>query len=279
MVEGIVMENTNNTEQNALNEESIVRKLPPKQLESVKDKKLEVKGNTQQSGQIKIRTNFNETAFFFPQLKTDSEGNIIIKFTAPESLTRWKFMGFAHTQDLKFGKITEEIVTQKKLMVVPNAPRFFREGDKIIFTAKVSNISEIDVEGEAKLLLFNAIDMQPINNKVGNSKETINFKCEKGKSTLVSWQIEIPEGIGAITYRVTAKTANFSDGEEMAIPVLSNRMMVTESMPLPINGNQSKDFKFDKLINSASSTTLRNHKLTLEYTSNPAWYAIQALLA
>ncbi len=103
-----------------------------------------------------MRTNFNETAFFFPHLKTDEEGNIVIKFTVPESLTKWKIMGLAHTKDLMYGQVRKELVTQKDLMIVPNAPRFFRENDKITFTAKISNISEKDLNGDAKILFFDA---------------------------------------------------------------------------------------------------------------------------
>ncbi len=226
---------------------------------------------------VKLRQNFNETAFFFPHLETNEDGDVVIKFTAPESLTKWKMLGFAHTKDLMYGFTQNELVTQKDLMVVPNAPRFFREGDNISFSAKVSNISDKSLKGEAKINFFNAVTMEPVDNLVGNNNPVVSFSVEKGQNAALSWDIKIPEGIGAITYRIYAKSGNFSDGEEMTIPVLTNRMLVTESMPLPINGNQTKKFSFDKLINSGSSTTLRSQKLTLEFTSNPAWYAIQAL--
>jgi uncharacterized protein YfaS (alpha-2-macroglobulin family) len=226
---------------------------------------------------VKARTNFNETAFFYPQLKTNEEGDVIISFTIPEALTKWKMMGLAHTKDLKTGTIQNELVTQKQLMVVPNAPRFLREGDEITFTAKISNLVENDLEGVAELKLFNAITMQPVDAKFKNKKTKRSFKVKAEQSTLVSWDISIPEGVQAVTYRVVAKAGNFSDGEEKALPILTNRMLVTESLPLPVRGNQSKTFKFNKLLDSGKSKTLRNHKLTLEFTSNPAWYAIQAL--
>ena len=227
-------------------------------------------------GNIKARTNLNETAFFFPQLETNEVGEIIVKFTIPEALTKWKFMAMAHTKDLKVGYITEEVVTQKKLMVMPNAPRFMREGDKMTFTAKVSNLAEKDLSGNAQLLLFNAITMKPIDALFKNDKAIIPFTTKKGQSARLAWNIIIPEGVEAVTYRVVAKAENFTDGEEMALPILTNRMLVTESMPLPSKGVGTKDFTFTKLINSSSST-LKHHKLTLEYTSNPAWYAIQAM--
>ncbi len=226
---------------------------------------------------VKARTNFNETAFFYPQLKTNKEGDVIISFTIPEALTKWKMMGLAHTKDLKTGTIQNELVTQKQLMVVPNAPRFLREGDEITFTAKISNLVENDLEGVAELKLFDAITMQPVDAKFKNKKAKKTFSVKAEQSTLVSWDISIPEGIQAVTYRVVAKAGNFSDGEEKALPILTNRMLVTESLPLPVRGNQTKTFKFNKLLDSGKSTTLRHHKLTLEFTSNPAWYAIQAL--
>lgn len=249
-----------------------------------------VPGSGKQAGSgnlsnVAARSNFAETAFFYPQLETDKDGNVIVKFTIPEALTKWKMMGFAHTKDLKFGTIEKELVTQKELMVVPNAPRFFRENDKMEFSAKIQNLSEGDIVGKADIFLYDATTMKEITTKmveaVHGQFNTIgerDFTAGKGKSTVVSWNISIPEGVGAITYKVVAKAGNFTDGEEMALPVLTNRMLVTESMPLPIRGNQTKTFRFEKLINQSNgSTTLRNHKVTLEFTANPAWYAVQSL--
>ncbi len=228
---------------------------------------------------VQVRTNFSETAFFYPALQTDEQGNIIVKFTIPESLTRWKMLGLAHTNDLKTGTIQNELVTQKDLMIVPNAPRFFRENDELVFTAKISNISKENLNGTAQIQFFNALTMQPIDNELFTKSETAqkSFEAKAGQSTLVSWKIHIPDnGTEAITYRIMAKSGDFSDGEEMALPVLKNRMLVTETMPLWVRGNESKTFEFSKLLNH-KSTTLRHQNLTLEITSNPAWYAVQAL--
>lgn len=247
-------------------------------------------GGKEQLKEVKARSNLAETAFFFPQLQTNEKGEIIIKFTIPEALTRWKMMGLAHTQNLEIGQIQKELVTQKELMVMPHAPRFFRENDQIAFTAKVSNLSEGDLNGKAQLYLYDATTMQDITRRVleqmhGSGSEVedanngvVSFTAKKGQSAALSWNLSIPEGIGAIQYKVVASAGKFSDGEEAALPVLSNRMLVTETMPLPIRGNQSKEFRFDKLLSQANgSTTMRNHKLTLEFTSNPAWYAVQSL--
>ena len=238
---------------------------------------MDYRGGDAPTAPVQIRTNFNETAFFYPQLTTNENGEVVVSFTVPESLTKWRIMSFAHTKDLKYGTMEKELVTQKDLMVMPNAPRFFREGDKIQFSAKVSNLSDKELNGTAQLQLFDAVTMQPIDGDLQNTKPVINFNVKAGESAPLYWDLFIKEGTQAITYRIIAKAGNFSDGEENAIPVLSNRMLVTETLPLPIRGKSEKTFNFEKLINSKNSTTLRNHKLTLEFTSNPAWYAIQAL--
>lgn len=234
---------------------------------------------------IKARSNFNETAFFFPQLQTNEKGEVIIKFTVPESLTKWKVMGLAHTKDLKTGRFEKEVVTQKDLMVQPNAPRFFRENDKITFISKISNLSETELSGMAELKLYDALTDKEISAQlieaVSGKFPTIgsrDFSVKKGQSTAIEWTLMIPEGYPAIKYKVVAKAGNFTDGEEVAVPVLTNRMLVTESMPMPIRSNQTKEFNFTKFITqNNNSTTLKNHSYTLEFTANPAWYAVQAL--
>ena len=229
--------------------------------------------------EVKTRTNFSETAFFIPDLKTNENGEIIVKFTIPESLTRWKFMGLAHTKDLKYGITRNELITQKELMLLPNPPRFFRENDEIEFPVKISNVSDKVLSGKAQIEFFDAITMKPLASIFKNQNEatTFDISIPAGQNTSLKWKLKIPEGVGAITYKVVAKAGNFSDGEENTLPVLTNRMMVTEAFPLPIRGKTSKTFEFTKLKNFKNSNTLRNHKLTLEFTSNPAWYAVQAL--
>lgn len=227
---------------------------------------------------IQIRKNLVETAFFYPQLASNDKGEIVLKFKAPEALTRWKLMALAHTKDLKYGQIEKTLVTQKDLMVFVNAPRFLREGDSMEFAAKISNITDTDLSGSAELHFFDAFTMQPVDQLLNLQQTDKPFSTTKGGSASVSWEIKIPEGLQAVVYRITASSGSFSDGEEAAIPVLTNRMLVTESLPLPVKGNQQKTFTFDKLLNSAkASSTLKNYRLSVEFTSNPAWYAIQAL--
>jgi len=226
---------------------------------------------------IKARKNFNETAFFFPNLKTNEKGEIIISFKVPEALTKWKMLGLAHTKDLRIGTVTNELVTQKELMVIPNLPRFMRENDKIIVTSKVSNLGENETTGQAQLYLFDALTNKPVDNLFGNKSAVLSFTVKKGQSANLSWELNVPEGIEALTCKIVAQAGKFSDGEENVIPVLTNRMLVTESMPLPIRGKNTKKFTFTKLLNSGSSSTLKHQKVTLEFTANPAWYAVQAL--
>ncbi|MCP4151245.1 MAG: hypothetical protein GY757_26110, partial [bacterium] len=229
---------------------------------------------------VKARTNFQETAFFYPHLETGKDGTMTLSFTVPEALTKWKMLGFAHTKDLKFGLATNQLVTQKEMMVVPNTPRFFREGDKLELSAKIVNLSKETRRGTAKLMLFETATMQPVDKSFENKIPVKTFNAARGQSDLVTWRLVIPENIAAVTYRLVAVSGNYSDGEEQAVPILKNRMPVTETLPLPVPAGKSKEYVFKKLVNTAKatkSTTLRHHKLTLEFTTNPLWYAVQAL--
>jgi len=224
-----------------------------------------------------IRKNFQETAFFMPVLKTNSKGEIIIAFEVPDSLTKWHFMGLAHTKDLKIGQISKYLTTVKELMVTPNVPRFLREGDTVILSTKISNMSEKKMTGQVELKLFDSLTMKAIDKDYGNEGALKKFSVKANGNTSVDWKVKVPMMAGTLTWRIVASSGKLSDGEENALPVLSNRMLVTESLPLPINGKETKDFKFKKLIESGSSKTISNHKLTLEFTSNPTWYAVQAI--
>lgn len=227
---------------------------------------------------VEVRNNFNETAFFYPHLLTDDNGEVSVSFTIPQALTRWKMFGFAHTKDLKYGFIDNVLTTRKDLMITSNTPRFFRENDQITFSAKITNMSGRDLNGTAQLLIFDAVTMKPVDSLFQNSNNKIRFTVKKDLSTPVHWDLDIPENISGICYRIVARADNFSDGEEKIIPVISNRILITEPVPLAINEKGTINFTFNKLLNqNDSSVTLKNHKLTLEFTSNPVWYAIQAL--
>lgn len=225
-----------------------------------------------------VRTNLKETVFFMPDLRTDEEGNVVIQFKMNEALTKWKFLLFAHTKDLQIGSSTKMVQTQKELMVLPNAPRFLRETDEVVYTAKISNLAEEDLSGVAKLNLFDASSRQPVDESFGLGSDDKAFEVKAGQSTLVSWRLKIPaNGMAAVVHRVTAKAGDFADGEESVMPVLSNRMLVTEAITLPLRSEEARTFTFESLKRSGDSKTLTHHALSLEFTSNPAWYAVQSL--
>lgn len=231
--------------------------------------------------EVQVRTNFDETAFFYPHLRTDKDGNVLISFTMPESLTRWKLLGFAHNTDLMSGFFEKYVQTSKKLMVVPNVPRFLREGDELVLSAKVVNMDSITQCGNVTLQFFNAADNQPVDMILGDNG--MPFDVKPGASQEVHFRVLVPQGLGAVTCRIVARnleTPAFADGEERTLPVLTNRILITESLPLHISGKGSKSFTFERLKNSFAanaSTTLTTQSLTLEFTPNPIWYAIQAM--
>jgi hypothetical protein len=246
------------------------------------------KEKTDLSG-IQIRKNFNETAFFFPDLQTDKEGNISFSFTMPEALTQWKLQLLGHTTDARFVQSSRTVVTQKELMVIPNAPRFFRQGDNMEFSVKISNLGDKELTGQAQLQMLNAATMQPVDGWFKNVFPNQYFTVAAGQSTALKFPIEIPYLYNdAVMYRVIAKAspdgkglAAVGDGEEMAIPVLTNRMLVTESFPLNLRGTDYKGFtwnRFKQLSAEAEKTVgVDHHSITVEYTTNPAWYAVQSL--
>lgn len=233
-----------------------------------------------------LRTNFNETAFFFPDLKTDSAGNIAFTFTMPEALTQWKFMAFAHTPNLAMGYAGRTTITQKELMVQPNPPRFLREKDSTWFSAKVVNMGDKLINGFAKLELFDAATHQPVDALFQNAVPVKGFAVAAGQSIAVRFRMNIPADFNSVLlYRISATSSEqvngkiLADGEENLLPVLSNRMLITESMPLNMKGSGTKKFKFEKLLQSpaGNKTTLKHYALTVEYTANPVWYAVQSL--
>lgn len=226
--------------------------------------------------QVKARTNLSETAFFFPNLKTDKKGNLSFNFTSPEALTAWKFRLMAHNKEALSGYLEKNVITQKELMVIPNFPRFFREKDSIVITAKVANMTTEDKTGIAQLQFFDATTMQTVDITMANSNSLKNFNINPMGNTTVSWKVYIPEGLQGIHYKILAKAGNYSDGEESILPVLTNNILVTESIPIWVRENSKKEYTFENLKNSVSPT-LKNHQFTFEYTSNPAWIAIQSL--
>lgn len=223
-----------------------------------------------------LRTDFRETAFFFPDLLTDRDGNVVLRFTMPDALTRWSFMGLAHTTDLKTAQFTRSTITQKPLMVVPNLPRFLRQGDRITLTAKVNVVEGGTLKGNARLELFDPTTNKSVNEFFGLKKSERAFTAAPGSSAVVSWSITVPEKLDVVAVRITATAGSLSDGEERPLPILTDRVLVTESLPIAVTKAGTKTFELKSLLN-AQSSTLRHQSLKLEYTPNPAWYAVQAL--
>ena len=228
--------------------------------------------------QVPARKNLDETAFFFPHLISDPTGVVRIEFTIPEALTEWRFLGFAHDSQMRSGFLTDTTVTAKDLMVEPNPPRFVREGDIIEFTVKVTNQSAARQTGKVSLTLADARTLEPRDEALDNQSPEQTFDVPSQESRTYSWRLNIPDECDFLTYRAVGATSRLSDGEEGYLPVLSRRIMVTESLPLPVRGPQTKEFEFTKLLNSGQSQTLINQSLTVQMVSQPAWYAVMALL-
>lgn len=226
---------------------------------------------------VSARKNLQETAFFFPQLMSSEDGTVKLQFTMPEALTEWRFLGFAHDQQLRNGLLTGTTVTAKDLMVEPNPPRFLREGDVIDFPVKVSNQSASRQKGVVRLTFQDARTGDSVDGQLENSINEQRFDIPSGESMTLSWRISVPDGAGFLIYRAVGSTGRLSDGEEGMLPVLSRRVLVTDSLPLPIRGKQKKAFRFDRLLAAGESDSIEHQSLTLQMVSNPSWYAVMSL--
>ncbi len=227
--------------------------------------------------QVVARKNLQETAFFLPQLTSDSNGVVEMTFTMPEALTEWRFLGFAHDRKLRSGLLEGRAITSRDLMVQPNPPRFLRSGDVLEFTSRVFNRSESTLSGRVRLSLAFALNDESADEALGNSEPGREFEVPAKESRTYSWRVEVPDGCGPLRYKVVAASDHLSDGEEGYLPVLSRRVFVTESLPLPIRGPGTKTFTFTNLQATANSTSIRHSGLTVQMVSNPAWYAVLAL--
>ncbi|MBN2506340.1 MAG: hypothetical protein JXQ71_06570 [Verrucomicrobia bacterium] len=236
---------------------------------------------------VTARKNLHETAFFFPQLTSDSNGIVRMTFTMPEALTTWRFLGFAHDGSLRSGFLEGEAVTSKDIMVQPNPPRFLREGDTVEFTVKVSNQSAARQTGQVQLGFRNAATDESADAllKLAGAAPggaVLAFDIPAKESRTLAWRISVPDGAPYLAYKAVGSTGRLSDGEEGYLPVLSRRVLVTESLPLPIRvkagqGPVSKSFAFTKLLESGRSDTLVHRNLVVQMVSNPSWYAVLAL--
>ncbi len=237
---------------------------------STQSKKEESGGQAEKPA--KVRENFNETAFFYPQLHTDKKGNVKVSFTSPESLTRWNVKMMAHTADLYFGQETMQAITQKELMVQMNLPRFVRRSDKLTLAANVINMTENAVTATVELEIINPeTNKQVALQSENQQKITLDPKGTKA----VEWKLNELKDFDLVTAKVTAESENFSDGEQKYLPVLPDKVMITENQPLTTRSGQTRTFEFSSFINQMKSVDTKS--FTVEFADNPAWYAVQAL--
>ncbi|MEM9235533.1 MAG: alpha-2-macroglobulin family protein, partial [Verrucomicrobiota bacterium] len=227
--------------------------------------------------QVVARKNLEETALFIPDLVSDEDGTVRMTFTMPEALTKWRFIGMAHDAKLRSGLLEGETVTAKDLMVQPNPPRFLREGDVLEFTVKLTNQSEEEQGGKARLTLSDAATDEDRTAALGVGVPEQAFMVPAKESRTLKWRLKVPDGSGFLKYKAVASSGALSDGEEGWLPVIPRRILVTESMSLPIRNAGTRDFEFTKLLESGGSDTLEDRFLHVQVVSQPAWYAVMAL--
>jgi len=225
---------------------------------------------------IPVRQNLNETAFFYPDLKTDKDGNVSFEFTSPEALTKWKLMFLAHTKDARSATLEKQVITQKEFSVTPNYPRFLREGDELNLQSKLSNLTDKKLSGTAQLQILDAFSNEDISAQFGLNSSMQNFNLNENGNSALTWKVKVPKDVSSIILKVVAKAGNYSDGEQKAVAVLPNRMLITESVPVFVKEGETKTFVLENLKNT-SSTTISNVSNTLELTTNPIWEIMFAL--
>ncbi|KMQ68829.1 hypothetical protein ACM39_05965 [Chryseobacterium sp. FH2] len=225
---------------------------------------------------VPVRQNLNETAFFYPDLRTDSEGNVGFEFTSPEALTKWKLLFLAHTKDARAATLQKEVVTQKEFSVTPNYPRFLREGDELNLQSKLSNLTNKKLSGSASLQVLDAFTNEDISSKFGLNSSTQNFDINENGNSVLTWKVKVPNNVSSIILKVVAKAGNYSDGEQKAVAILPNRMLVTDALPIFVKEGETKTFVLDNL-KGTNSTTISNVSNTLELTTNPIWEIMFAL--
>ena len=224
---------------------------------------------------VQIRENLNETAFFYPALESDNQGNVAINFTLPESVTTWKFMGLAHDKEMRNGCLVDEAVAQKTVMVQPNMPRFLREGDKATIVVKLFNTSDKKVNGNARMQILDAETQKVVWQK------TQGYRIDAEGSATVSFDVQgLKEGV--YINKVVAAGNGYSDGEQHYLPVLSNRELVVNTLPITLHQKGEQNFDLSKLFLNKEGKQAKGAeeaKVTIEYTNNPSWLMVKALPA
>jgi hypothetical protein len=226
---------------------------------------------------IPVRRKLQETAFFYPHLTSGADGEVRISFTMPEGLGKWRFLGFAHDAAMRYGSLEGETITAKDLMVQPNPPRFLREGDVLDFTVRVTNQSEHEQSGMARLSLMDAATDEDRSALLEGRPSDQAFRIPAEQSRTLSWRLNVPEGTGFLRYKALATCGDLTDGEEGWLPVLPRRILVTDSMMLPVRDAGEKSYTFEKLGESAKSDSLKHQFLDVQVVSQPQWYAVMAM--
>ena len=222
---------------------------------------------------VQVRENMNETAFFYPALESDNNGNVAIRFTLPESVTTWKFMGLAHDKEMRNGLLVDEAVAQKTVMVQPNMPRFLREGDKSTIVVKLFNTSDKKVNGNARMQILDAETQKVVWQK------TQGYRIDAEGSATVSFDVQgLKEGV--YINKVVAAGNGYSDGEQHYLPVLGNRELVVNTLPITLHQQGEQSFDLSRLFLNKEGKQAKgaeNAKVTVEYTNNPSWLMVKAL--
>lgn len=244
-------------------EEEVVKEVPQLAEEEKSEELVDI-------GNVQVRQNFAETAFFYPQLRTNEKGEISFSFVLPESLTQWRFLGLAHTQNVDYGHIEATATASKEFMLQPNMPRFVRVGDRADIAASLINLSDKSVKGMVRMELFN-----PETEKVFYSQKQ-KFDVKAGETTSINFSFAVTDKYRVLACRMVADGDTFSDGEQRYIPVLTDKQWVTETVPLDVEGEGKYTFSLEDLFNKHSKSA-SEPRMTVEFTSNPAWYVVQAL--
>ena len=225
---------------------------------------------TEQAPMPALRENFAETAFFYPNLRTDSVGNVSISFTVPDALTQWRFLGLAHTQDVDYALWTDTVQTSKPFMIQPNLPRFIRKGDRAAIASSLVNLSMETVSGTARIEWTDPVSGKTV------AQDAQPFSVGEGETGTVHFTFEAPDTYDVLVCKILAEAGAYTDGEQHYLPILTDKQWITETVPVQLDGTEVKQVNTKDLFNKQSKTATEK-RLTVEMTANPDWYAVQAL--
>jgi len=237
---------------------------------------LETGSNSTSSDEFSMRENLHETVFFYPDLEIEN-GSASVNFRMNDALTKWNLLLLAHDKELRYSYDVKEIISQKELMIEPLLPRFVRQGDEIVFTAKVSNLTKKKIDAASQLILEDGLTGERLETLLTDASSK-PVSIEPGSSEIVTWSITLPDShINPLIVKTIVKGEGHSDGEQNTVPVLSNRMLITETQPMHLAGGETKTFHFDALEKLTESTSLEGHAYSMEFSSNPSWIVAKSI--